>query len=135
MRGIQSYRRTTVEGAPNEDLLVMLVEAAIKREDAADEAMERNAREVWIAEIHVARSIFIELRRALDHSIAPDVTAGLDATYRWCIYHLTAAGRTGDRAVLAEVRRVTEVVYTTWTEAVRIAREEAIAGKAAGAMP
>lgn len=123
MQGIKSYKRSSIEGATNEQLLILLVEAAIKRAENADEAMERGDRAAWVAEIHTARAIFVELRLALDHSLAPEVTAGLDRTYRWCIHHLTESSRTGDRARLAEVRRVSRVVHTTWTEAMRLVVE------------
>jgi flagellar biosynthetic protein FliS len=123
MRAIQSYARTRLESAPQEDLLVMLVEAALLRVDAADAAMERSDRGAWIREIHVARAIFLELRTALDHTAAPAVTGPLDATYRWCIHQLTAAGRTGDRTLIAEIRRVTEVLRRTWTAAVQATRD------------
>lgn len=124
MRGIQSYRRSAIEGASNEEILVMLLEAAIRREEAADAAMERGDRRAWVGEIHIARAIFLELRIALDHSLVPEVTAGLDRTYRWCVHHLTAVARSGDRAGLEKVRQVTGVIHATWVEALKIARAE-----------
>jgi flagellar biosynthetic protein FliS len=122
MRAIQSYQRTQLESAPGPDILVMLVEAALQREDAALAAMERGDRLAWVQELHVVRAIFLELRMALDHSLLPVVAASLDTTYKWCIHHLTVAGRTADKALLTQVRDVTTTLHETWTQAVGASR-------------
>ncbi|MES2640686.1 MAG: flagellar export chaperone FliS [Myxococcota bacterium] len=122
MRAIDSYRKTNIESAPNEELIVMLVEAALRREDAADAAMVRKDRTGWLMEIHGARSVFVELLVALDPTTQPEVAKALSDTYRWIMHHLTEAGRTGDRARLGEVRKVTDTVRTMWTNALRIHR-------------
>lgn len=122
MRGIQSYRKSSVEGARQDELLLMLVETLVLRIERADAAMEAGARSEWNEHLRVSREILLELRTALDHALAPEITDGLDRTYRWLVFHLVAAGRTGDRERLAEVRRVAGVVLHTWTEAVRMAR-------------
>ena len=124
MRGIQSYRRSTIEGASNEELLILFIEKAISTQEEADGAMERGDRRAWQESIHKARAIFVELRSFLDHSLAPEITANLDRTYRWCIHHLTTSAKEGDRAMLAEVRRVTGLLHNTWVDAVRLARQD-----------
>ncbi|MDP2307118.1 MAG: flagellar export chaperone FliS [Pseudomonadota bacterium] len=122
MRAIKSYQRTNIESAPNEELIVMLVEAALRREVAADAAMARGDRTGWLTEIHGARSVFVELLVALDPTAQPEIAKALSDTYRWILHHLTEAGRTGDRVRLDEVRAVTDTVRTMWTNAVRIHR-------------
>lgn len=122
MRALQAYRRTNIESAPNEELIVMLVEAALRREAAADAAMEAGDRTGWLLEIHGARSVFVELLVALDPSTQPEVAKTLSDTYRWIMHHLTEAGRTGDRERLGQVREVTDTVRTMWANAVRIHR-------------
>lgn len=134
MRAIASYRKTNIESAPNEELIVMLVEAALRREDAADAAMERKDRTGWLMEIHGARSVFVELLVALDPTAQPDVARALADTYRWIMHHLTESGRTGDRARLAEVRNVTETVRVMWTNALRIHRGDTEASDDTAAM-
>jgi flagellar biosynthetic protein FliS len=124
MRGIHSYRRSTIEGATNEELLILFIERVITLEEEADGAMERGDRRAWQDAIHKARGIFVELRTFLDHSLAPEITANIDRTYAWCIHHLTASAKDGDRTLLAEVRRVTGLLHTTWVDAVRLARKE-----------
>jgi len=125
MRAIASYKRTAIESAPNEELVVMLCEAAVRRAEKADAAMERNDRRDWLAEIHIARAIYLELLQALDPTEAPNALNSMRDTYRWLLHHLTDAGRTGDRARMAEVRSVALTVYETWSRAVNIHREGA----------
>ncbi len=123
MRAIASYRRTNIESAPNEELIVMLVEAALRREEAADAAMARGERLAWLTEVHGARSVFVELLLALDPNEKSALVTSLRDTYKWLLHHLTEAGRTGDRARLDEVRGVTDSVRVMWTEALRIHRD------------
>jgi flagellar biosynthetic protein FliS len=125
MRAIASYKRTAIESAPNEELVVLLCEAAVMRADRADAAMERNDRGAWLGEIHVARAIYLELLQALDPTAAPNAINAMRDTYRWLLHHLTEAGRTGDRERMGEVRRVATTVHDTWSRAVSIHREGA----------
>ena len=106
MNGIAAYSRTRIESAPNEQLLVMLLEKAMQKEAEAIAAIVAKDRMRWNAAIHHARAIFIELNNALDHGDAPEVTQTVATTYRWCIFQLGAAARTGDMALLARVREV-----------------------------
>ena len=126
MRGLSSYRQSALEGARNDEILVMLIEKILERIDLADEYMGEGDRVSWVHELHQCRAIVIELRGALDHSMAPEITASIDRTYQWLLQHLTDSGRDGDRERLAEVRRVVGVVHHTWVEAVRLAREEGL---------
>ncbi|MFN7142988.1 MAG: flagellar export chaperone FliS [Myxococcota bacterium] len=131
MRGIANYRRTDVESAPREELVVLLFAAAVRREETADAAMARGDRSAWNAELHVARAIFLELLQALDPATPSAVADPLRTTYRWLVHHLTVAGRDGDRARLAEVRRVTAGLHDTWARALAIHRGEAPAEEGA----
>lgn len=124
MNPIQNYRRSSIENAPNEDILVMLVREAVRREVEARACIEANDRKGWIEHIHVARAIFIELRMAIDPETPIELATSLRNTYAWCIHHLNEVSRTGDLATLAEVQRVTELVADTWTRAVQMARGE-----------
>lgn len=124
MRAIASYKRTSIESAPNEELVVLLVEAALRKEDAAVDAMRVGDRTVWLRELHTARAIFVELATALDPKGDPLTVGALRDTYRWLLHHLLEAGRTGDLVRMAEVRGVTDTLRDTWTRALRIHRRE-----------
>jgi len=122
MSAIASYRRTQLEHASNEDILVMLVAEAVRREALAAECLAAGDQDGMIAHVHVARAIFLELRCAFDPAEAPNVAKSLQETYSWCIHHLTVVVRTRDSVLMAEVQRVTAVVQDTWSKAVEIAR-------------
>lgn len=122
MSAIASYRRTLLEHASNEDLLVLLVGEAVRREALAAECIATGDYDGLVAHVHVARAIFMELRLAFDPAEAPHLARSLLDTYGWCIHHLTAVVRTRDPAVMAEIQRVTAVVEETWSKAVEIAR-------------
>lgn len=124
MKGIASYKQHSVQDAPPEDILVMLLEKALQKEDQADEAMAAGDRVAWNAALHHTRAIFMELALALDASVAPDVAQSVGSAYRWAIHHLTECAHTGDRAKLAQVREVTRQLLETWSAAVSQVRGE-----------
>lgn len=123
MRAVQNYARQRAESAPPEDILLLLLEGAIDRVRQADEAMVANDRSLWNKHVHTVRAIFLELTTALDPSLDVSLATNLRNTYAWIIHHSTEAARAGDRERLAEVGRVIQVVYDTWSQAVRIQRE------------
>lgn len=122
MSAIASYRRTQLEHATNEDLLLLLVGEAARREALAAACIESGDHEGLVAHIHVARAIFTELRLAFDPAEAPHLARSLLDTYGWCIHHLTAVVRTRDPKVMAEIQAVTAVLEETWRKAVEISR-------------
>lgn len=123
MRGIRGYERTRIESASNEDVLVLLLEGAVDRCRQADAAMEGGDRSLWNKHLHTVRAIFLELQMALDPAGGPELLTHLRNTYAWILHHSTEAAKTGDRQRLAEVQRVVEVMYTTWSQAVTMVRE------------
>ena len=125
MRGLRGYARARVDAATSEDVLVLLLEGAVERCRQADFAMEDGDRSLWNKHLHTVRAIFLELQMALDAEGDPSLITNLRNTYAWIIFHSTEAAKSGDRARLAEVLRVVEMMYGTWTQAIAIAREEA----------
>lgn len=117
MNPFQSYRQNSVQTASNEQVLIMLLEAAINDQVEAVEAMAKQDKAEWINRIHHCRSIFVELMSALDHEAAPAITRNLHLVYAWCLHHLNQAQRTGNVDTIANVHRVTCSLYSTWSEA------------------
>jgi flagellin-specific chaperone FliS len=112
-----------MEAASQEDVLVLLLEGALERVDKADAAMAAGDRVAWNTHLHTVRAIFIELQIALDPAGPPDLIGSLRNTYGWVIHHATSVAKTGDRAVMVEIRRVVALMYETWAKAVAMARE------------
>ena len=125
MRGLRGYARARMDSASSEDVLVMLLEGAVDRCRQADAAMDEGDRSLWNKHLHTVRAIFMELQMALDADGDPQLILHLRNTYAWIILHATEAAKHGDRVRLAEVRRVVEMMYGTWAQAVAIARGDA----------
>jgi flagellar protein FliS len=123
MRGVQAYARQRVDSAPPEDVLLLLLEGAVDRIRQADEAMVARDRSLWNKHLHTVRAVFLELSAAIDTSMDPALAGNLRNTYGWIIHHSREAARDGDRDRLDKVRRVVQIVYDTWTQAVQIHRE------------
>lgn len=119
MHGIAAYTRTATQAAPNEQILLMLLEQAIRNQNRAIAAMEEGNRSAWAAEIHNCRAIFLELVGAIDADVAPEIARNLQQTYGWCLHHLNEANKTGSTDTVRGVLRVTELLHSTWVQAVQ----------------
>jgi len=119
MHGIAAYNRTTTQAAPNEQILLMLLEQAIRNQSRAIAAMEEGNRSAWATEIHNCRAIFLELVGAIDTDVAPEIARNLQQTYGWCLHHLNEANKTGSAETVRGVLRVTELLHSTWVQAVQ----------------
>ena len=124
MHGIAAYNRTTTNAAPNEQILLMLLEQAIRNQNRAIAAMEEGNRSAWAAELHNCRAIFLELVGAIDTDVAPEVAKNLQQTYGWCLHHLQEANKLGSPEAVRSVLRVTELLHSTWVQAVQKWYEE-----------
>ena len=118
MRGLKEYRRTSVETASGEKLLLLLFEAALLRQDEAIRAMEGEDYLEAVQALIKARNILTELMVSLDHDTAPDLAGNLHRLYAWCITELAQATSSRDIKRVRSVRKVTQTLYEAWTEAV-----------------
>lgn len=117
MHAIRQYQDQAVRTSSNAQVLLLLLERAIRDQEVAVEAIGLGDRKAWIEAIHHATAIFIELNDALDAESAPELVANLRGIYTWCITQLQEAQRTGDLTVVQGVHRVTCSLHATWTEA------------------
>jgi len=123
MHGIAAYKQISVQ-APNEQILLMLLEQGVKNQTRAILAMEEGNRSGWASEIHNSRAIFLELISAIDTRMSPEVARNLQQTYGWCLHHLQEANKTGNPETLRSVLRVTELLHETWVQAIQQWYEE-----------
>jgi flagellar protein FliS len=122
MRGIQQYKSTALETAPNETLLLLLLETALDRLDQAIEALEGGDKKSCREHLAFARSAYSELIISLDHEVAPEISQQLNRLYLWCIRELAKAGSLQDVERIQSVRKITASMLETWSEAVEKAR-------------
>jgi flagellar secretion chaperone FliS len=122
---ISAYRSAQVLTAPPEQLVVLLLERAVREEDEAIAAMERGARQAWIAHLNHCRAIFVELQIALDHTVAPGLTATLHSLYAGALRKITEASRTGNIEVTLQLRDATAVLHEAWIQVLHAPPESA----------
>ena len=117
MRGIAEYHSVSLESASNEQLVVMLYEAAVRHQQIALEALEDGDFEDGRHHLRRCRDIFGELLVALDYDTAPELASNLARLYRWLITELGHAGFDRNAATIKGTLRVTRNLLGGWSEA------------------
>lgn len=118
-RGLDSYRSTRVESAPTEQILVMIFQAAVLRQQNAIKALENNNTGEAHTLLHETRILFGEVLAGLDDDVFPELCSRLRRLYGWCMRELIAAEREQDPDKIRGVMRVTQSLLEGWTEAAR----------------
>ena len=118
-RGLDSYRSTRVESAPTEQILVMIFQAAVLRQENAIKALESGNNGEAHTLLHEARILFGEVLAGLDDDVFPELCSRLRRLYGWCMRELIAAEGEQDPDKIRGVMRVTQSLLEGWTEAAR----------------
>ncbi len=118
-RGLDSYRSTRVESAPTEQILVMIFQAAVLRQENAIKALQEGDVAKAHTLLHETRILFGEVLAGLDDDVFPELCARLRRLYGWCMRELIAAEREQDPDKIRGVMRVTQSLLEGWTEAAR----------------
>jgi flagellar biosynthetic protein FliS len=119
MRGVVEYQAVGAISASNRELVVMLFEAAVRHQRAAQDCFRSDRHNEGRERLRKTREIFAELLAALDHEAAPQLTANLSRLYVWTITRLSRAGFDRDAEVLEGSIRVTRTLRDGWAEAFR----------------
>ena len=116
-RAVRSYQKVHLESASPARLLDELYQRLLRDIGQADDAIRaRDAAKKGEAIVH-ALAIVAELRAALDHRAAPELTAQLDALYDFASARLTRANLYWDAGALAEVAPVVITLRDAFREA------------------
>jgi flagellar protein FliS len=118
-RGLNSYRSTRVDTAPTEQILVMIFQAAVLRQENAIKALQDGDVAEAHTLLHETRILFGEVLAGLDDDVFPELCARLRRLYGWCMRELIAAEREQDPDKIRGVMRVTQSLLEGWTEAAR----------------
>lgn len=118
MNPAQKYKKTAVESASRERLLLMMYEGAekfIKRAIVACEQKQIAERGMNIGR---AFDIISELNNTLDHKVGGEIATNLEQLYFFITEKLTKANISGDVQHLKEALKIVETLHSGWKQAV-----------------
>lgn len=117
--GLGAYKKTSVETASKEQILLMLYQAAIKNCKKAIEAIEQKNIAKKGEYIGKMQDIVVELSNSLDFEVGGEVAKELASLYDYILYSSTQANIKIDKTHLEGCLRVLNTLYEGWTEAVK----------------
>lgn len=122
--GLGAYKKTSVQTASKEQILLMLYQAAIKNCKKAIEAIEQKQIAQKGEYIGKFQDIVIELQNSLDMEVGGDVAKELSSLYDFMMYSSTQANIKIDKAPLEGCLNVLNTLYEGWTEAIKSLKTE-----------
>ena len=122
--GYNKYKKTAVESASREKLLLMLYEGAIRFIKRAIIACEKKDVPGRCENIGRAYDIILELNNTLDFKVGGEVAENLEQLYMFMTEELTRANLTGNVDHLKSVLKILETLYDGWKEAIEIIKKK-----------
>ena len=117
--GLGAYKKTSVETASKEQILLKLYQAAIKNCKKGIEAIENKNLAKKGEHIGKMQDIIVELSNSLDFEVGGDVAKELASLYDYILYSSTQANIKIDKTHLEGCLRVLNTLYDGWTEAIK----------------
>ncbi len=117
--GLGAYKKTSVETASKEQILLMLYQAAIKNSKKAMDAIDQKNIAKKGEYIGKMQDIVVELSNSLDFEVGGDVAKELSSLYDYILYASTQANIKIDKQHLEGCLRVLNTLYDGWTEAIK----------------
>lgn len=117
--GLGAYKKTSINTARKEEILLMLYEAAIKFCKKAIESI--NEKNIAKKGEYIGRlqDIIIELNNSLDHKIGGSIAEELSRLYDYIFYSSTQANINMDPKPLESCLEVLGTLYDGWTNAIK----------------
>lgn len=119
------YRKTQIDTARPEDLVLMLYDGALRFLGQAREAFERDDREAINNHLLRVQAIIGELLTTLDHERGGEIAKNLARLYLFFLDKLSAANVNKDPIPVDEIRPLLEDLRNTWAEAMKKAASSA----------
>jgi len=116
--GYKQYKKTAIQSASREGLLLMLYEGAIKFTKQAKMAMEEGKIPEKCELIGKTFDIVMELNNTLDHKVGGELASQLEQLYIFMTDELTQANITNDPKRLDNVLSVLQTLYDGWVQAI-----------------
>lgn len=122
--GLGAYKKTSVQTASKEQILLMLYQAAIKNCKKAIVAIDEKNIAHKGEFIGKLQDIVIELNNSLDFEVGGDVAKELSSLYDYLIYSSTQANIKIDKEPLEGCLNVLHTLYEGWSQAVKSIKQE-----------
>lgn len=122
--GLGAYKKTSVQTASKEQILLMLYQAAIKNCKKAMEGIETNNVRQKGEHIGKLQDIIIELNNSLDFEVGGDVARELASLYDYILYASTQANIKIELEPLEGVLKVLTTLYDGWAQAIKSLKNE-----------
>ncbi|OIQ18479.1 MAG: flagellar export chaperone FliS [Bacteriovorax sp. MedPE-SWde] len=125
--GLGAYKKTSVNTASKEQILLMLYQAAIKNCKKAIGAIE--AKEIAQKGEYIGKlqDIVIELNSSLDFEVGGDVAKELSSLYDFILFSSTQANIKMDKEPLDGCLNVLTTLYDGWQEAIKTLKRQEMA--------
>lgn len=119
-----TYKTNSINYASKDQLLLMLVDGAVRFAKIAKGAMEDRDVKKAHENIVKAENIFYELMASLDVSKAGNWGQSLMSVYDFIVRRLTDANIKKDAAIMDEVIPLIENIKDTWEQAYKISKSK-----------
>jgi flagellar protein FliS len=114
----QEYLQVQVRTATKDQLLIMLLDGAVRFVEGARERMARGEREEKNALLQKAQNIVLELVQSLSPAIGEPLYGNLIGLYKFIYRRLVEANLRDDPQSLEEALQILSEVRETWRQAV-----------------
>ncbi len=117
--GLGAYKKTAVNTASKEQVLLMLYQAAIKNCKKAMEAIDEKNIAKKGEYIGKMQDIIIELTNSLDFELGGNIAKELSSLYDFIIYSSTQANIKIEKQPLESCLEVLNTLYSGWIDAIK----------------
>ena len=122
--GLDIYKKTSVDTASKNQILLMLYQAAIKNCRKSIKAIEDNNIAKKGEYIGKLQDIIIELNNSLDFSVDRNIAEELSRLYDFILYASTQANMNIDKKPLEGCLNVIMTLYDGWEKAIKSLRND-----------
>ena len=122
--GLGAYKKTSVNTASKEQILLMLYQAAIKNCKKGIDAIEKREIAAKGEYIGKMQDIVIELNSSLDFEVGGDVAKELSSLYDFILFSSSQANIKIDKEPLEGCLNVLNTLYDGWQQAIKSLRAQ-----------
>jgi flagellar secretion chaperone FliS len=123
--GLGAYKKTSVNTASKEQILLMLYQAAIKNCKKAMDAIDQKDLAKKGEHIGKLQDIVIELNNSLNFEVGGSIAQELSSLYDYVLYSSTQANIKIDKEPLEGCLNVLNTLYDGWSLAIKSLKKSA----------